>query len=273
MRYVCIFDFDFFSRETTTLRRQIQAFVKDDFAQKVNVGVGAYRDDDGKPLVLNSVRKAEQMVLDAEMNHEYAPIIGVKSYVDRSLEFVYGKDSEAMNRIAAIQALSGTGALRVCFQFLDRFMENKTIYMPQPTWGNHIPIAQDSGLNVEFYKYYDADKMWMDFDGLMSDVRAAPNGSAFLLHACAHNPTGIDPSEEEWIELSALMKEKSHVPIFDSAYQGFASGDAEKDAFAIRQFVKDGHNIALCQSYAKNFGLYVSYLNRSQENCKTLNNT
>ena len=256
MRYVCIFDFDFFSRETTTLRRQIQAFVKDDFAQKVNVGVGAYRDDDGKPLVLNSVRKAEQMVLDAEMNHEYAPIIGVKSYVDRSLEFVYGKDSEAMNRIAAIQALSGTGALRVCFQFLDRFMENKTIYMPQPTWGNHIPIAQDSGLNVEFYKYYDADKMWMDFDGLMSDVRAAPNGSAFLLHACAHNPTGIDPSEEEWIELSALMKEKSHVPIFDSAYQGFASGDAEKDAFAIRQFVKDGHNIALCQSYAKNFGLY-----------------
>ena len=142
---------------------RIQAFVKDDFEQKVNVGVGAYRDDDGKPLVLNSVRKAEQMVLDAEMNHEYAPIIGVKSYVDRSLEFVYGKDSEAMNRIAAIQALSGTGALRVCFQFLDRFMENKTIYMPQPTWGNHIPIAQDSG--AWSYKYYDADKMWMDFDG------------------------------------------------------------------------------------------------------------
>lgn len=237
-----------------------EAFVKDDFEKKVNVGVGAYRDDSGKPFVLNSVRTAEKRVLDAKMNHEYAPIIGVKSYVDRSLEFVYGKDSPAISadRIAAVQALSGTGALRVCFQFLDRFMPSgsKTIYMPQPTWGNHIPVAKDSGLDVEFYKYYDQDKMWMDFDGMLNDVKSAPDGSAFLLHACAHNPTGIDPSEEEWRELSAVMKSKGHVPVFDSAYQGFASGDAEKDAFAIRHFVEDGHNVALCQSYAKNFGLY-----------------
>jgi len=236
-----------------------ERFQKDTFPQKVNVGVGAYRGDDGKPHVLESVRTAEKRVLEAGMNHEYAPIVGVQSYVNKSLEFVYGSDSPAADRTAAVQALSGTGALRVCFSFLSRFMGDQLgnkIYMPQPTWGNHIPIANDSGLDVEFYKYYDDDKMWMDFSGMLADVKKAPDGSAFLLHACAHNPTGIDPTVEEWKELSSLMKEKKHIPVFDSAYQGFASGNSEVDAFAIRHFVEEGHNIALCQSYAKNFGLY-----------------
>jgi len=231
-----------------------EEFQKDTFSKKVNVGVGAYRGDDGKPHVLNSVRTAEKRVLEANMNHEYAPIVGVQSYVNKSLEFVYGKENPAVNRTAAVQALSGTGALRVCFEFLSRFagdqLGNK-IYMPQPTWGNHIPIANDSGLDVEFYKYYDKDAMWMDFAGMMADVKKAPDGSAFLLHACAHNPTGIDPTPEEWKELSHVMKAKKHIPVFDSAYQGFASGDSEVDAFAIRHFVAEGHNIALCQSYAK----------------------
>ena len=174
-------------------------------------------------------------------------------------EFVYGSDSPAIkeNRLAAVQSLSGTGALRVMFAFLSRFYGAGTVLrVPTPTWGNHIPVARDAGLTVEPYRYYNKETVGLDFDGLVEDMQEAPEGTLFLLHACAHNPTGIDPSKEQWKELSRIMKEKRHVPLFDSAYQGFATGDADADAFAVRQFVDDGHALMLCQSFAKNFGLY-----------------
>lgn len=131
------------------------------------------------------------------------------------------------------------------------------IHLPTPTWGNHIPIMKYGGLQVQRYRYYNqSSPRCLDFAGMVEDVREAPEGSVFLLHACAHNPTGVDPTQEQWKELSGEFARKGHMPVFDCAYQGFASGDADADAFAIRQFVADGHFVAVAQSFAKNFGLY-----------------
>jgi len=155
-----------------------------------------------------------------------------------------------------VQSLSGTGALRIMASFLGRFSSKSIVYIPDPTWANHIPIMKDCGLQLKTYRYYNAENCGLNFKGMTEDINNAPDGSVILLHACAHNPTGVDPEPEQWKELSALLKRKGHFPFFDSAYQGFASGNTEKDAFPIRQFVSDGHLPAVCQSFAKNFGLY-----------------
>jgi aspartate aminotransferase, mitochondrial len=130
------------------------------------------------------------------------------------------------------------------------------IYVPNPTWGNHIPIFQNSGLDVCKYRYYDASKSNLDFDGMVSDLMNVPDKSCVLLHACAHNPTGMDPTIEQWQQISHICRTKQLLPFFDNAYQGFASGNAEQDAASVRMFVEEGHHIAMVQSFSKNFGLY-----------------
>jgi len=240
-----------------------EMFQKDTDSRKINLGVGAYRDDNGKPWVLPSVKAAEQKLVAEGWNgvhqKEYAGITGIKEFVDASLAFGYGKDSPAIKegRIAAAQVLSGTGGGRVAFEFMARFVgKNTPIYMPDPTWANHLPMAKDAGLSLATYRYYDKKTIGLDFTGMLEDIKNAPNGSIFMLHACAHNPTGVDPTMEQWKEISSAMKAKGHLVFFDSAYQGFASGDANKDAAALRHFVAEGHDVILAQSYAKNFGLY-----------------
>jgi len=235
------------------------SFKTDASPVKVNLGVGAYRDAQGKPYVLPSVRAAEALVLKKNMDHEYAGIAGIQSYIDTSIEFAYGSDSAALKegRVAAIQALSGTGACRLVGEFISRFFGAGTpIYLPDPTWGNHLNIFKDAGLETRKYRYFDPDTCGVDFKGMVEDMTNAANGSAFLIHACAHNPTGCDPSTDQWAQLSTLAKEKDHKIFFDCAYQGFASGCAETDAYALRTFVADGHKVMLAQSFAKNFGLY-----------------
>ncbi|KAF0725338.1 hypothetical protein Ae201684P_013576 [Aphanomyces euteiches] len=236
-----------------------EKFNKDTDPRKVSLGVGAYRDDNGKPYVLPSVREAEERLLKANKNKEYSGIGGTKDFVDLSLKFAYGDDSQALKdgRVVGVQTISGTGGCRLAGEFFSRFLGKGTsIYLPNPTWGNHIPIMKDAGLEVKRYAYFEPASRGLDLSGLLSDLKGAPSKSVFLLHACAHNPTGVDPSPEQWKEISAVMKEKEHVVFFDCAYQGFASGDADRDAAALRQFVEDGHNVVLSQSYAKNFGLY-----------------
>ncbi|CAN6706375.1 unnamed protein product [Malus baccata var. baccata] len=203
-----------------------EAFLADPSPDKVNVGVGAYRDDNGKPVVLECVREAERRI------------------------------AGNLNMIAAVQALSGTGACRLFADFQKRFRPESQIYIPVPTWANHHNIWRDAHVPQKTFHYYHPETKGLDFAGLVDDIKNAPNGSFFLLHACAHNPTGVDPSEEQWKEISKLIKEKGHFPFFDMAYQGFASGDPERDAKAIRIFLEDGHLIGIAQSYAKNMGLY-----------------
>lgn len=223
--------------------------------RKVNVCVGAYRDGNGQPWVLPSVRAAEQKMLEASENKEYLPIEGDQAFVEKALKFIYGADAP-LERIAGVQTLSGTGACRIGGKFLATFYPGKPILLPVPTWGNHHKIFAECDLDVQTYRYYDRATNRLDLDGMVEDLEQAPEGSIILLHACAHNPTGCDPSSEQWKVLIDLIKKKGHLVFFDSAYQGFASGDAEVDAKALRRVVSEGLPVLLAQSFAKNFGLY-----------------
>ncbi|XP_026282566.1 aspartate aminotransferase, mitochondrial [Frankliniella occidentalis] len=235
-----------------------EAYKRDQNSNKINLGVGAYRDDNGKPFVLPSVIEAEDRMRKKNQDKEYAPISGPAEFCKHSITLALGEDNEHVKNSlnATVQGISGTGSLRIGGAFLQRFLPGKDLYLPTPSWGNHTPIFKDSGLNVKQYRYYDPATCGLNFNGALEDISKIPEKSIILLHACAHNPTGVDPKPEQWKELSKLIKDKKLFPFFDMAYQGFASGDVAKDAFAVRLFVNEGHQIALAQSYAKNMGLY-----------------
>lgn len=203
--------------------------------------------------MLPSVRAAEDRIVAKRLNKEYLGITGLPEFTAAAAELAYGKGSSALERLAITQSISGTGALRIAATFLSRFYPgDKTIYIPTPSWANHKAVFHDSGLKVEQYRYYDKNTIGLDFEGMLADIKAAPKGSIFLFHACAHNPTGVDPTTEQWKEISNAVKAQGHYAFFDMAYQGFASGDTNKDAFAVRHFVEQGHDICLAQSFAKN---------------------
>ncbi|KAJ9082934.1 aspartate transaminase aat1 [Entomophthora muscae] len=236
-----------------------EAFKKDNDPQKMNLGVGAYRDDQGKPFVLSCVRKAEKALLEQNLDKEYLGILGLADFTKGAKILAFGENSRVVkeNLVSSTQTISGTGALRIGGAFLQRFYPHgKKIYLPTPTWGNHIPIFKDSGLEVAHYRYFDKATIGLDINGMLSDIKAMPKNSIVLLHACAHNPTGVDPTKEQWHEISEAVKAGGHFAFFDMAYQGFASGDINKDAYALRYFAEQGHPVALCQSFAKNMGMY-----------------
>ncbi|KAF2760557.1 hypothetical protein EJ05DRAFT_498516 [Pseudovirgaria hyperparasitica] len=236
-----------------------EAFKADSHPKKINLGVGAYRDDKGKPYVLPSVRSAEKKLVESELDKEYAGITGVPTFTKAAAVLAYGEDSAPIkeDRLVITQSISGTGALRIGGAFLERFYPgSKTIYIPNPSWANHNAVFKDSGLTVEKFRYYNKDTIGLDLEGMVADIKAMPKGSIVMLHACAHNPTGVDPTQQQWAQICDAVKEGGHYPFFDMAYQGFASGDAGKDAFALRHFIKEGLRPCLAQSFAKNMGLY-----------------
>ncbi|THU72032.1 hypothetical protein C4D60_Mb04t07810 [Musa balbisiana] len=248
------------------------AYNKDPSPVKVNLGVGAYRTEEGKPLVLNVVRRAEQLLLnDPSRVKEYLPITGLADFNKLSAKLIFGADSPAIqeNRVATVQCLSGTGSLRVGGEFLARHYHERTIYIPQPTWGNHPKVFTLAGLSVKSYRYYDPTTRGLNFEGLLADLSAAPPGAIVLLHACAHNPTGVDPTLDQWEQIRLLMRSKGLLPFFDSAYQGFASGNLDADAQSVRMFVADGGECLMAQSYAKNMGLYGERVGALSIVCKS----
>ncbi|KAL0345231.1 UNVERIFIED_CONTAM: Aspartate aminotransferase, cytoplasmic [Sesamum radiatum] len=248
------------------------AYNKDQSPVKLNLGVGAYRTEEGKPLVLNVVRKAEQMLVnDKSRVKEYLPITGLADFNKLSAKLIFGANSPAIqeNRVTTVQCLSGTGSLRVGAEFLARHYHEKTIYIPQPTWGNHPKVFTLAGLSVKSYRYYNPSTGGLDFSGLLEDLGSAPSGAIVLLHACAHNPTGVDPTSDQWEQIRQLMRSKGLLPFFDSAYQGFASGNLDADAESIRMFVADGGECLAAQSYAKNMGVYGERVGAFSIVCKT----
>jgi len=210
-----------------------EAFNKDTSHLKLNLGVGAYRTEEGKPLVLNVVREAvSRVVSDPSINKEYLPIGGLAAFTSASARLAFGPTSQALaeGRVATVQALSGTGALRVAAEFLSKHYPGpKTVLLPNPTWGNHNKIFPAGGISVQNYRYYNAATRGLDFHGMLADIEAAPPGSIILLHACAHNPTGVDPTPDQWRAILHAVQARGHLPLFDSAYQGFASGDVRAD--------------------------------------------
>jgi aspartate aminotransferase len=208
-------------------------------------------------VVLDCVREAESRISGKQFM-EYLPTNGNKDFVKHSIKLAYGEESKAVaaGTIAAIQTLSGTGSCRLMADFMKRFTPDAKVYIPVPTWSNHHNIWKDAGCEERTFRYYKPATRGLDFEGLMEDINGAEEGSVFLLHACAHNPTGVDPTHEQWRQMSAAMKARKLFPFFDMAYQGFASGDCEHDAAALRIFVEDGHKVGCSQSFAKNMGLY-----------------
>ncbi|XP_076118318.1 aspartate aminotransferase, mitochondrial [Alosa pseudoharengus] len=236
-----------------------EAFRRDTNPKKMNLGVGAYRDDQGKPYVLSCVRKAEAQIATKKMDKEYLPIGGFGDFNKACAQLALGSDNEVLksNRSITVQTISGTGSLRIGANFLSRFHTSvRDVYLPKPSWGNHTPIFRDAGMQLKAYRYYDPSTCGFDSKGALDDISKIPEKSVILLHACAHNPTGVDPRPEQWKEMSALIKKRNLLVFFDMAYQGFASGDIDRDAWAVRHFIEQGHNIVLSQSFAKNMGLY-----------------
>ncbi|KAL9313426.1 hypothetical protein ACSQ67_018878 [Phaseolus vulgaris] len=253
------------------------AYNKDPSPVKLNLGVGAYRTEEGKPLVLNVVRKVEQQLInDLSRNKEYIPIVGLADFNKLSAKLIFGAESPAIqeNRVTTVQCLSGTGSLRVGGEFLAKHYHQRTIYLPTPTWGNHPKVFNLAGLSVQTYRYYAPATLGLDFEGLLEDLGSAPSGSIVLLHACAHNPTGVDPTLEQWEQIRQLIRSKALLPFFDSAYQaslfsGFASGSLDADAQPVRLFVADGGELLVAQSYAKNLGLYGERVGALSIVCKS----
>jgi aspartate aminotransferase, mitochondrial len=259
-----------------------QAFRECINPNKVNICVGAYRTSAGIPYILPSVQSVETVLLQQQLttpnliNKEYLPIDGDNDFIKVAIQFAYGTTLvQQFPYIAAVQTLSGTGACRIGGHFLQQFMKYNnnidnnndndnessqsppTIYIPNPTWGNHWKIFKECGLETKAYRYYDSSKNQLDLTGLLEDINNAPNHSIILLHVCAHNPTGCDPSKDQWEFIGNTLALKQHICFFDSAYQGFASGNAEDDAYALRYIVqRKDIPVILAQSFAKNFGLY-----------------
>lgn len=238
----------------------MRAYRADTFAQKVDLGVGAYRTEEAKPWVLPVVRKVEEeMAADSSLNHEYLGQLGLEDFSKAAVRMLLGDDNPAIQdgRAVGVQCLSGTGSLRVGADLMCKHGKFTTIYVSTPTWPNHVLVFKHSGFeNIKYYRYWDAKNRCLDFDAMIEDLENAPPDSVVVLHACAHNPTGIDPTQEQWKKIAEVMKVKKLFPYFDCAYQGFASGDLEKDSWAIRYFVSQGFELLCAQSFAKNFGLY-----------------
>lgn len=238
-------------------------FVADTRSDKVDLGIGAYRDNNGKPWILPAVKQAERKLIDSpDYNHEYLLISGFEPFLKESAKVILGESSKAIteNAVVSQQSLSGTGALHLAGAFLNQFYAGeKVIYVSKPTWANHNQIFTSLGLKVETYPYWDAQNKKLDIDGFVGTIKSAPKGSIFLLHACAHNPTGLDPTSDEWALVLKAIADNRHLPLFDSAYQGFASGNLDKDAAPIREAINSGtfsSPILICQSFAKNVGMY-----------------
>ncbi|CDW78700.1 aspartate aminotransferase [Stylonychia lemnae] len=237
-----------------------EVFKKDPNPKKVLLGMGVYRDNENKPYILNCIRKAEQIIIDRKMDHEYAGIQGIDSFIANALKLAYGADSQLLKdgRVAGAQSISGTGSIRLGFDFLSQFYPNKQaeVLVPNPTWPVHRTIPGKVGMKAVQYRYYDPKTRGLDFQGLQEDLDKAKNDSIVLFHVCAHNPTGVDPTPAQWKDILEVVKRKNHFVCFDSAYQGFASGDLQKDAYSLNLFTSEYDRIMLFQSFAKNFGIY-----------------
>nr|GMD42576.1 aspartate aminotransferase, chloroplastic [Ipomoea batatas] len=236
-----------------------EAFRADTDEMKLNLGVGAYRTEELQPYVLDVVMKAENLMLQRGENKEYLPIEGLAAFNKVTAELLFGADNEVIQqkRVATVQGLSGTGSLRLAAALIERYFPGSKVLISSPTWGNHKNIFNDARVPWSEYRYYDPKTVGLDFEGMLEDIKAAPDGSFILLHGCAHNPTGIDPTPEQWEKIADLIQEKNHIPFFDVAYQGFASGSLDADASSVRMFAARGLELLVAQSYSKNLGLYA----------------
>ncbi len=235
----------------------IEQFNADTNPNKVNLGVGVYFDDNGKLPLLQCVQAAEKAMMDKPTARGYLPIDGIAAYDAAVKALVFGADSEPVKsaRVATVQGIGGTGGLKIGADFLKKLNPSAKILISDPSWENHRALFTSAGFTVESYRYYDAAKRGIDFDGMLADISAAPAGTIILLHACCHNPTGYDITAAQWDQVIAAIKAKALVPFLDMAYQGFGNGILE-DGAVIGKFVASGLDFFVSTSFSKSFSLY-----------------
>ncbi|KAL3481113.1 pyridoxal phosphate-dependent transferase [Aspergillus californicus] len=236
-------------------------YIADPATNKVNLGQGTYKDENGDPWILPAVRAAKEKIKGT--NHEYLPILGLASFRTLAVDLVFGKESAVVkqNRVSSCQSLSGTGSLHIAGKLLYSALcsnpntDIPTVYITNPTWSNHRQVFESIGFPVREYTY--SSNTGVDMASLSQTLSNAPKHSIFVFHASAHNPSGWDPTHEQWKTIGALVKERNLFSIFDAAYLGMTSGHFDQDVFPIRHFVDElGLELAVCLSFAKSLGLY-----------------
>lgn len=234
----------------------IQQFKNDTNPNKVDLGVGVYRDESGNTPILRAVKAAEQRLVDVETTKTYIGSHGDPRFGELILKLVFGADSPvlAARRASLTQAPGGTGALRLAIDFIANRLHKSALWLPQPTWKNHVAIAEAAGLKIERYPYVGRDNR-LDFAAMLAGLKAVPAGDVVLLHACCHNPTGFDPTHAQWQEILAVVKARGLLPLIDFAYQGFGEG-LDVDAYSVRLFATQLDELLVTQSCSKNFGIY-----------------
>lgn len=235
-----------------------EAFKKDPNPNKINLSVGVYQNAEGRTPILRCVKQAEQRLLEAETDKSYLAIDGLAPFGEHVRHLLLGPDHpmRAERRAATLQTPGGTGALRVAADFLHQKFPHAAVWCSRPTWANHAAIFQAAGVPVKQYGYIDEAGTGLNFDAMMASLRRIPSGDAVCLHACCHNPTGIDPTPDQWAQIADLTDRRGLLPLVDFAYQGFGDGLAE-DAQGLRQLCSAHRELLICSSFSKNFGLYA----------------
>lgn len=234
-----------------------EAFRQESNPRKVNLGVGVYKDDQGQTPVLQCVKAAEKLLLERQTSKSYLPIGGDPLYAECVQKLIFGEKSEAIqsSRAVTIHAPGGTGALRVGAELLKKFMPEAKLWMSMPTWANHTGVFDAVGFVLEQYPYYDGIAKGLDFAALEKCLENVAKGDVVLLHACCHNPSGVDLNREQWQRVSEIARQRGWLPFLDFAYQGFSKG-IEEDRCAVEVMVEAGIDFVVASSFSKNFGLY-----------------
>ncbi len=234
-----------------------ETYLADTRPEKVNLGVGVYYDDNGKLPLLRAVKKAEEARIAKGLPRGYQPIDGHAAYNNAVQNLLFGADSAEVTsgRVITLDTLGGTGGLKVGADYLKRLLPGSAVAISDPTWENHRGVFEGAGFTVNAYTYYDPKTHGLDFGGMVTSLKGMPDRSIVLLHACCHNPTGVDLTDQQWEEVVALCKAKQFVPFLDLAYQGFGDGITQ-DATAVRLFAKAGMPFLVASSFSKSFSLY-----------------
>jgi aspartate aminotransferase len=233
------------------------AFKKDNNPAKIDLGVGVYKDEQGNTPILKAVVEAQKQLMETETSKVYITPQGVQGFIDGMLQLILGKASPVLlaNRVAAVQAPGGCGALRILAELLKRCNPDTKVWVSDPTWANHIPLIGDAGLEIVTYPYFDKTTASIKFDEMMNCLAKVKKGDVVLLHGCCHNPTGADLTREQWQSVAKLANEVGFLPFIDLAYQGFGEG-LEDDAYGLRLMAESVPEMIIAASCSKNFGLY-----------------
>ena len=233
------------------------AFKQDTNANKIDLGVGVYKDEQGNTPILSAVAKAQTVLLERETSKTYITPQGVQGFIDGMLSLILGASSHVMmaDRVAAVQAPGGCGSLRILAELLTRVNADTKVWVSDPTWANHIPLIGNAGLTIETYPYFDKATASIRFDAMLDALKKVEKGDVVLLHGCCHNPTGADLTHEQWQAVMEVAKEREFLPFVDIAYQGFGDG-IEEDAYGVRLLCENLPEVIIAASCSKNFGLY-----------------